>query len=123
VDKFLYIDYLLEITRQHLIEADNISLPNRFESAFFFETLEDCINYRLDFLVQLGNKVIEVELQNLENIYRFDNQYISSFQKHDTAYDYIDKISKYLRGQMSTHPLIEVVYYGDFKVVSQRILK
>lgn len=52
--EFRYItDYILEKNRLILEETQNVYLPNRFKSSYFFNTVEDCLKYYKSFPDQL----------------------------------------------------------------------
>lgn len=116
---YLFIDYILEKTRLLLEKNENLILPSRFNSSFFFEKVDDCKIYIKTFQNKLLN-IIKVEFVEELSLKRFDNNLLS-FSPSFIASDYENQCKTYLLEILLENPLIEVVFQGKYKIISNII--
>jgi hypothetical protein len=117
LDRYYFIDYILEKSRIDLQKDKNVVLPSRFKSCFFFGTEAESRIYKENFnLPQL--QIIKVQFINKTILRKYDNNLISDFHCFSTASEYESQSKLFLKGHISDNSLIEFVFQGKFKVIS-----
>ncbi|MDO9152135.1 MAG: hypothetical protein Q7U47_00210 [Paludibacter sp.] len=113
-----FIDYILEKKRKNLEIEENVILPSRFNSSFFFESADDCNKYYPKFNCNGEIQIVKVEFIETRKSFTFDNSIISDFSRCITSIDYLNHAKLYLSGYISDNPLLEVVFQGKYKIIS-----
>ena len=119
--------YILEKVRQDLIQtSENIDLPNRFESSYFFGNLKDCIVYLnnlygLSFKNLPNLKIIEVEFEKIESLHKFDNNLLTDFKDDFHSKDFYSTLKNFLLCKESEKPLFEYVFQGSYRIIRNDI--
>jgi hypothetical protein len=110
-------DFVLNQVRNNLMFESNISLPDRFKSHYFFESIEECLDYYYN-LSSIVKKctIIEVEFIDKKCIYKMDNKYLTNFKNHYTSIDFYKDANDFLIGKISENPLFEIIFQGRYKV-------
>lgn len=110
-------DFVLNKARYDLMLNSNISLPDRFKSHYFFESLEECFDYYYN-LNSVVTKcvIIEVEFIDQNRIYKMDNTYLTSFENHYTSNEFYKHAKDFLIGKISENPLFEIIFQGRYKI-------
>lgn len=111
-------DYILEKAKTEIFNELGLILPNRFESSYFFETIEDCFKYYFSLPRKFHVKIIEVEIIEQKILKKFDNKLISEFQDYYTSVDFYNQAKLFLLGEISETPLFEIVFEGKYKVIN-----
>lgn len=115
-------DYILEKAKTEIYNELGLVLPNRFESSYFFESIEDCYKYYFSLPSKHHTKIIEVEFIEQKMFKKFDNKLVSEFQDDYTSDDFFNQAKQFLLEQTSETPLFEVVFDGKYKVTNHHRL-
>ena len=105
-------DYILEKAKTEIHNEFGLILPNRFESSYFFESIEDCYKYYFSLPRKFHTKIIEVEFVEQKILKKFDNKLISEFQDYYTSDNFYNQAKLFLLGGTSETPLFEIVFEG-----------
>ncbi|WP_298141025.1 hypothetical protein [Flavobacterium sp.] len=111
-----FTDFIFSKARADIIKNHKISLPDRFKSRYFFESIEDCLNYHDNLISQKPCKIIMVEFIDKNRVYKFDNTFLTSFENHYTSEDFYRHANDYWMQQTSQNPLFEIIFLGKYKV-------
>jgi hypothetical protein len=111
-------DYILEKAKKEIHHELGLVLPNRFESSYFFESIEDCYKYYFNLPRKYHTKIIEVEFIEQKMLKKFDNKLVSEFQDHYTSDDFFNQAKLFLLEGASETPLFEFVFEGKYKVTN-----
>ncbi len=111
-----FTDYVLCKARTEIKRELNKPLPDRFKSHYFFESIEDCLNYYDSFDSVKSSTIIQVEFIDKNRIYKMDNKYLAHFENHYTSKDFYRRAKDFLSGCTSENPLFEVIFQGRYKV-------
>lgn len=111
-------DYILEKAKSELQNELGLILPNRFESGYFFESIEDCCKYYYNLPKKALAKIIQVEFTEQISLHKFDNKLITEFQDYYTSDDYYNQAKLFLIGGTSATPLFEIVFKGKYRVLA-----
>ena len=111
-------DYILEKAKAEIHNELGLILPNRFESSYFFESIEDCFRYYFSLPSKVHTKIIEVEFIEQKVLKKFDNKLISEFQDYYTSDDFYNQAKLFLLEGTSETPLFEIVFEGKYKVTN-----
>lgn len=117
-DGQFFIDYILEKAITDLWRESSIDFPSRFESSFFFETIEDCRRYRDRFSSFGPLKIVKVDFIEKIKLKKFDNVIISEFTQNANSLFYLNQAKLFLLGAKSEKPQFEIVFQGKYKVIS-----
>jgi hypothetical protein len=115
--KYFFNDYLIG-KAQSETEFLNIDFPDRYKSNYFFESKVDCINYLNDIHQQMPRPILIVDFIEVQKFKKFDNRMINNFDKSQISMDLLINTKKYLRGELTNNPLIEVVFQGKYKIIT-----
>jgi hypothetical protein len=107
-----FTDYVLSEKRKELGEKSNLKIPDRFKSHYFFESIEDCLNYHDNLITTKECVIVLVEIIDQISLCKMDNTYLTSFQNHHTAEDFYKHAEDFLMQKTSENPLFEVVFQG-----------
>jgi len=113
----MFNDYMLAKVRDELNAKFVSDLPNRFESCYFFESIDDSLKYYSNLPVKYHTKIIEVEFIQIRSINKFDNTFLSEFQDYYTSDDFYLQANQFLFKHKSDKPLFEIVFQGKYKVI------
>ncbi|MBK8806049.1 MAG: hypothetical protein IPO21_05125 [Bacteroidales bacterium] len=108
-------DFILDMIRSDLANS-NILLPDRFKSHFFFETIEECIQYHNELLNCRPCKLVEVELIDKKQIIKLDNRLLTTFENSHTSNDFYNQAKECLIGNVTENPLYEIVFQGKYQI-------
>ena len=108
-------DFVLDMVHSDL-SSDSVLLPDRFKSHYFFLSVQDCVRYYLELPNSRSCTVIEVELVEMNYFSKHDNSFLTNFENYFTASDFYNQAKKFLLGEVSRHPLIEIVFQGIYRV-------
>lgn len=110
-------DFVLNKARYDLMLNSNLSLPDRFKSHYFFETMEECFDYYYNLnSVIIQCTIIEVEFIDQNCIYKMDNTYLTNFKNHYTSDDFYKDAKDFLMEETSENPLFEIIFQGRYKI-------
>jgi hypothetical protein len=119
-DEFKFFnDFILEKNRILLQETQNIYLPNRFKSGYFFSNEDECFKYYRS--LQNGYYscyLIKYEIIEERYSYKFDNRFLSSFDDSFDSVKFDVNAQNFLLGEISSDPIIETLFSGKLKVIS-----
>lgn len=116
LSEFKYLnDFILDMIRNDLANS-NILLPDRFKSHYFFESIEDCIQYYIELSFFKPCKIIEVEPITKKNIIKIDNRLLTTFEDSCTANDIYIQAKECLTGKATQNPLFEIVFQGTYQI-------
>ena len=113
----MFNDYVLENVRNEINKLYAQELPNRFESCYFFESIDDSLKYYYKLPVKYHTKIIEVEFIETRSINKFDNTFLTEFQDYYTSDDFYLQANQFLFKHKSDKPLFEIVFQGKYKVI------
>lgn len=121
-DFYLILDYYLMKEKEKL-EIESFDLPDRFSSSFFFKTKEDCLKY-LNKLNYNKCFIYKVEIKDLDSIYKFDNNFISTNLMFLSGVELSMRCFDFLFGkEESNDPIFEYVYKGEYRVIDKEDIK
>lgn len=110
-------DFILEEVRR-ILKNNDISLPDRFKSHYFFESIEDCLKYYAEIRYKVRPTIIQVEFLEGSNSYKFDNNLLTKFENNFRAKDFYNQAEYCLKKGVTENPLFEIVLQGKYKVIS-----
>ena len=106
-----FFDYVLKIAGEQISLQENKTLPDRFKSKYFFETLEDCSSY----IAEKGQgKIIEVEIIEEVHLLKIDNRLLNYFENNSKSIDLLSQAIRTLMGEVTAIPLNEIVFQGKY---------
>lgn len=112
-----------EILRD-ILTSNRKELPDRFESNYFFQSLNDCKKYIQELKLISRNfpksnfKIIEVEFIKTINCHIGDNRLLSNFENEYTSMNFYKQAIDYLQNKHTSDPLKEIVFQGDYKITN-----
>lgn len=128
--EFRYFTYYVSAkTRKDLTQKPNsISLPNRFESSFFFGSIKDCQIY----LKKINDsnykntpynfKIIKVLFEEIKSLHKFDNILLTTGFKDDFhSKDFYRRLKDFLLSKETENPLFEYVFQGSYRIIKNDI--
>ncbi|GGB70000.1 hypothetical protein GCM10007424_07440 [Flavobacterium suaedae] len=122
-------DFILDKVRKDTFKENGNRLPDRFESHFFFKTIDDCIKY-LTRLKSMDHRkkswlyfkifhIVEVVFIDQKNQHIGDNNLLTYFSNTYTSTDFYNQARDYLFSKNSLSPLKEIVFQGKYKVINK----
>lgn len=110
-------DFVLEKVRQDLIKNNDIILPDRFKSSYFFKSIDDCKKYYESLGGNYNCQIIKVKFIKTRELKKLDNYFLSNFQDSFTAINFYNQAQNFLLGEKSATPLLEIVFQGKYKIL------
>lgn len=110
-------DFVLEKVRQDLIKNNDIILPDRFKSSYFFKSIDDCKRYYESLGGNYNCQIIKVKFIKTRELKKLDNYFLSNFQDSFTAINFYNQAQNFLLGEKSATPLLEIVFQGKYKIL------
>jgi hypothetical protein len=115
-------DYILEKARKDIFKELKIELPNRFESQYFFQSIDDCIRYNNE-LTSKSNKIIEVEFNKIDAFFKGDNKFLINFDDYYTSEHFYNQAKSFLLESTTDNPLFEIVFIGNYKIIKHHLIE
>ena len=115
-------DYVLEKARKDIFKELKIELPNRFESQYFFQSIDDCIRYNNE-LTSKSNRIIEVEFNKIDAFFKGDNKFLTNFDDYYTSEHFYNQAKSFLLESTTDNPLFEIVFIGNYKIIKHHLIE
>jgi hypothetical protein len=109
-----YFDFVLEKARKNISNKTGAVLPNRFESNFFFETVDDCFRYMDD---KSPGVVAKIEIIDCNLLFKADNKLLNYFPNSYTFDDLVNHSNKLWNGESTDEPLYEIIFQGKYRQI------
>lgn len=121
--EFRYFNYyILEKVRKDIFDETKLELPNRFESQYFFQSINDCIRYNNE-LNSKSNKIIEVEFNKTDAYFKGDNKFLTNFDDYYTSEHFYNQAKSFLLESTTNNPLFEIVFIGNYKIIRHHLIE
>jgi hypothetical protein len=106
--------YLWEMTLEMVRMNFFKDKPIRLDSKFFFTDIESCKYYNEKYLNNSG-KIYEIEIIKQDSYFEGDMSFIDNIENEILFLDLINEYNDYWKGKLTSKPIKEVIFQGEFK--------